>query len=649
VELRIAVDLGRHAVTTAATRIPAHGHPVTTSTPSLAWVGPQGEVRCGVQAQVAARRDPAGVAEGWIERLFSVRVLTVGDDDGVPWRAADLLARLVEDPLRVSVLGLTAHPDEVTLVEVLLVVPHGWIEAQTRSAERILAEEVEALCPAAEVDVVPVPAARALASRLTAEQAGEDDGGDGAGAGTALVLDVGAQATTLHLLDGHGAPVRTERLPGLGGDRLDARLLAIVTERAGGVGPDEGEASARLRSAVADAREQLSTREAVDIPVEKVPGERGQAGDGEHEEEQQASGQAGDGEPEGEQQAVGLAAGTVALVQLTRPELAAVIEEDLEELVSVARDLTGPALPSRVLLVGGVASTPSLPRVAEAGLAPEGGGPPPAVLRDPSPTHAAVLGALSLAESQDRAWWSGAPAEVAGAATAGGRDRRPLVAIAGAVAVLVVGALAVAALQLGGDEDPPGVTDPPPAGVTSPGRTSAGPSTTDPAVATSEPTARTSSATDRTTATSSPSSDLPSSPPAQPDPVDPLDPGPPVPASPIPPAPAPPAPVPTAPVPPVPAPPTPVPTVPVPVPPVPTPPPTEPGPTPSPTDPTSPPPTAPTPPPTEPAPSPTEPGPTPPPTDPTPPPTEPDPGPPPAPVPPPTAPPTAPPDTEPAS
>lgn len=165
-ELRIAVDLGRHAVRTAATRVPADARPVTTSTPTLAWVGPQGEVRCGVPAQVAARRDPAGVVDGWVERLFSVRELASDEEEGTSWRAADLLARLVEEPLRACVLGLAQHPDEVSLVELLLVVPHGWIEAQTRSAERVLTEAVESLCPAAEIEVLPVPVVRALAHRL---------------------------------------------------------------------------------------------------------------------------------------------------------------------------------------------------------------------------------------------------------------------------------------------------------------------------------------------------------------------------------------------------------------------------------------------------------------------------------------------------
>src|SRR5690606_37601613 len=139
------------------------------------------------------------------------------------------------------------------------------------------------------------------------------------------------------------------------------------------------------------------------------------------------------------------------------------------QIATLGRDHAAHAAPGHVLLVGGVAQTPALLRaVREVFGEPAGRDGTesvagPQVVPDPSPTHAAVLGALALSESEG-AWWPAAPGAAgatgagagAGPAAAGGARRVPL-ALAGAIGVLVVGGLGVAALQLtGDDEDPAG-------------------------------------------------------------------------------------------------------------------------------------------------------------------------------------------------
>ena len=226
-ELRIAVDVGRHAVKTAADRVPAAGRPVTTWTPTRAWVGPQGQLRCGASAQVMARRAPEGLLTGWVDKLWShapvVRAQPLGasgdplapaepgedgrgpadDLDGVdadgsdgpdgegldgdgpqlsghepadggatgapaddtPLRAADVLARLLGDPVRDTVQRLARTPGEVTDVTALLVVGPGWSDPAVRAAQRVLQDVVERACPQARVVVETVEAGDALAVR----------------------------------------------------------------------------------------------------------------------------------------------------------------------------------------------------------------------------------------------------------------------------------------------------------------------------------------------------------------------------------------------------------------------------------------------------------------------------------------------------
>lgn len=225
-DIRIAVEVGRHAVRTAADRVPPGEQPVTSSVRSLAWLGPEGKLRCGAQAEVAAREEPEHLLDvDWMERLCSYRQLGPGDVDETI-TARHVLAGLLQDPLRDAVRGLGVDPRDVREVSAALVVPQRWVELQRDAASQVLTQVLEELCPGGEVVLVqllPVEALREVAGTVAAE--GEH----------VLVLDVGSSGTEAHLIGPDPARDRSHR-EDRGGYGEDGRP--------GGPGADRGRAGA---------------------------------------------------------------------------------------------------------------------------------------------------------------------------------------------------------------------------------------------------------------------------------------------------------------------------------------------------------------------------------------------------------------------
>lgn len=202
VDIRIAVEVGRHAVRTAGDSVPPGSQPVTSSVRSLAWLGPEGKLRSGVQAEIAAREEPEYLLDGgWMERLYSYRELGPGDvDEAIT--ARQVLAGLLQDPLRDAVRGLGVDPGDVREISAALVVPQRWSALQRDAASGVLTQVLEDLCPRGEVllaQLLPVEALRQVAGTVAAE--GEH----------VLVLDVGSSGTEAHLVGPDPARDRSHR------------------------------------------------------------------------------------------------------------------------------------------------------------------------------------------------------------------------------------------------------------------------------------------------------------------------------------------------------------------------------------------------------------------------------------------------------
>ncbi|MDO5741265.1 MAG: hypothetical protein Q4P07_14080, partial [Ornithinimicrobium sp.] len=162
-----------------------------TKVPSVAWQRPGEGLLVGYEAERAAKEEPEHLLVGWMDRLFSFRLLGGIEDPDLGFTAAGVLALLVESPIREAIHGLGVDPAQIDLVTFGLVVPHRWSALQQDAAARVLNQVVEDVCPAAVIGMVRIADVEALGSILGTEH---DDG--------TLILDVGSEGV------GHGGAVQ---------------------------------------------------------------------------------------------------------------------------------------------------------------------------------------------------------------------------------------------------------------------------------------------------------------------------------------------------------------------------------------------------------------------------------------------------------
>lgn len=309
----VVVDTGTARIHVCATE--AHGRAqIQRSSSALLWVAPNGDVVGGAAARDASVAAPEHLLTGWVERIgdpvpFHARGAVIGADEVLRGALSPLLAEVSDEIGR-------------SIDQVALVIPDGWSVGRRRRVEAAAAVALQD--EFADATIVTVLRSEAQRAALVVS--------DDESAGAALVLDVGASAVRAHVLsaDIDADAARGVVEPGLGGDRLDDRVLRHVLDQVPSAlrtraTPEE---LVRLRHACREARVALSTETETSIQVRM--------------------------------------GGAASELRLVRPELEALLDDDLHKVLEVGQravDTSGGVL-SRVVLVGGCAATPRLAQMA---------------------------------------------------------------------------------------------------------------------------------------------------------------------------------------------------------------------------------------------------------------------------------------------